>query len=109
MAHMITQEDRTVIGKELAGRGAQQVRIWTSAQQMLPGHGKQAAHPKAKFLHTSLSQPPPGERAHTKPAGIVTVQEEGAVMKEFSAVRGGESHDRGGCAQRRLAQVHVQV
>ena len=91
---LITEEDRRVIGKELAGRGAQQVRIWTSAQQMLPGHGKQAAHPKAKFLHTSLSQPPPGERAHTKPAGIVTVQEEGAVMKEFSAVRGGESHDR---------------
>ena len=91
---LITEEDRRVIGKELAGRGAQQVRIWTSAQQMGPGQGKQAAHPKAKFLNKPDSQPLPGEKAHAKPAGIVTVQEEGAVMKEFSAVRGGESQDR---------------
>ena len=40
---------------------------------------------KAKFLNKPDSQPLPGEKAHAKPEGIVTVQEEGAVMKEFSA------------------------
>jgi len=87
-AHMITEEDRRVIGKELAGRGA--VRTW---QQLAPGQGKPGAHPKAKFLNKAESQPPPGEKTHSKPAGIVTVQEEGAVMKEFSAIRGGDAHD----------------
>ena len=53
------------------------------------------AHPKAKFLNKAESQPPPGEKTHSKPAGIVTVQEEGAVMKEFSAIRGGDAHDHG--------------
>ena len=86
--HMVTDQDRKIISKELAGRAGAPARTWGNTQS-------KSAHPKSKFLKTETHSPV-SEKANSKPAatGLVTVQEEGAVMKEWSAVRGGDSQDQ---------------
>jgi len=83
-------QDRQVCAKEHAGRAGAPMRTWNNAHSSPQRKGAGAAHPKSKFLKSEASPAPAHQPGR---AGIVTVQEEGAVMKEWSAVRGGDGQD----------------
>jgi len=90
-AHLVTAEDRAFIRKEHAGRSTGSTRTWNTGNNTSSPGGKPGGHqhPKSKFLKAEVQPSPPQGKT-----GIVTVQEEGAVMKEWSAVRGGDSNEQ---------------
>lgn len=88
-AHLVTAEDRAFVTKEHAGRGAVMSRTWSSSSNTSPGGKPGGQHPKSKFLKAETQT----ANAPLVKAGIVTVQEDGAVMKEWSGMRGGDSND----------------
>lgn len=91
-SHLVTAGDRAFISKEHAGRGTAPSRTWTSSSNTSPGGKPAGQHPKSKFLKAEMSAAPANAPPQGK-AGIVTIQEDGAVMKEWSAMRGGDSND----------------
>ena len=96
LEHLVTAQDRAAVKKEVGRCNSNAPpKTWSASNNASPQGpqgpqgrlGAHAAHPKAKFVKP---EDPHDVPAHTqggsKDLKLVTVQEDGAVMKEWSAV-----------------------